>query len=479
MQTSGEKSQTSLKKMPHQESFRRVAPVLQIALLLGASAGFVLATMLTLSSAFAIPLGAWWTAVAQAHGHLQLYGWAGLFVLGVSLHFLPRLRGTPLMASWLVPWILAAQVMALLLRALSQPLLAMSGNGIGIWRLLLLASGVLECLALGGVVLLLALTACRGPALSKRPAFSSILPFLAMAFCALALASIVNLFNVVQAAFSAGLIESRGDDLNVLLGLFGFLVPMALAMSARSLPMYAGLEAFPGRVLWPCSAIYLVGLLLAATGTLVDTQEGAWSGRVSGLGFALLGGVVLAFIGVFLRMMRTRGRLPDRVTQLASAPEAAARSYQRQIARERNTYGPFVALVTSSYLWAFLGSLLLVIYGVALLSGVTPPFTLDAIRHSFAIGFIALLICGIAPRMIPGFSGQQIASAGLVSATFWLGNAAALLRVGSLLLAPVLAPFSGGTLIDSIAFGLSGPLGLALAICLLINLWPALSISPR
>lgn len=97
----------------------------------------------------------------------------------------------------------------------------------------------------------------------------------------------------------------------------------------------------------------------------------------------------------------------------------------------------------------------------------------------FALGFIAMLICGIVPRMIAGFSDQQIASAGLVSATHWLDNAAALLRVGSLLLAPVLAPFGGGTLIDSIAFGLSGPLGLALAICLLINLWPALSISPR
>jgi hypothetical protein len=61
-----------------------------------------------------------------------------------------------------------------------------------------------------------------------------------------------------------------------------------------------------------------------------------------------------------------------------------------------------------------------------------------------------------------------------VQATLWLGNAAALLRVGSLLLAPALAAFSGGAQIAAFAFGLSGPLGLALAICLLLNLWPAL-----
>jgi len=42
------------------------------------------------------------------------------------------------------------------------------------------------------------------------------------------------------------------------------------------------------------------------------------------------------------------------------------------------------------------------------------------------------------------------------------------------LLAPWLAHSSGGLAFARFTFGLSGPLGLALAICLLINLWPAL-----
>ena len=62
-----------------------------------------------------------------------------------------------------------------------------------------------------------------------------------------------------------------------------------------------------------------------------------------------------------------------------------------------------------------------------------------------------------------------------VGATLWLGNIAAFLRVGSLLLVATLTSVSvvGGSLY-SILFGLSGPFGLALAICLAINLWPAL-----
>lgn len=470
MQTLIEKSTT--KKMPHQEPFSRVAAVLRAALLLGAGAGFVLATLLSLSYALGFPLGAWWTATAQAHGHLQLYGWAGLFVLGVSLHFLPRLRGSPLVAPRLVPWLLALQVSGLLLRGLSQPLLATGDNGL--WSVLLIASGVLECLALVGFVILLTLTAGRGPRLASRPALVSILPLLAMAFCALALASIVNLFNMIQAAFSDGSVMSNGDNLNVLLGLFGFLVPVALAMSARSLPMYAGLEAFPPRILRPSSIIYLMGLTLAAVGTCSGAQAGAWAGTLFGLGLALMGAVILVFIGVFLWMMRSRGKLPERVSHLAPQPGTVAASYKRQVAHERHAYGPFVGLVASAYLWAMLGGLLLVSDGIALTAGGAAPFALDAIRHSFAIGFIALLLCGISVRMIPGFSGQSIASPVLVQATLWLGNAAALLRVGSLLLAPALAAVSGGAQIAAIAFGLSGPLGLALAICLLLNLWPAL-----
>jgi hypothetical protein len=189
----------------------------------------------------------------------------------------------------------------------------------------------------------------------------------------------------------------------------------------------------------------------------------------------LMGGVILFFVGVFLRLMRARGRLPRRVALLAPSPEAAARSYTVQVARERSAYGPFVAVVASAYVWAVLGGGMLIGDGLALLLGIPPPFALDAIRHSFAIGFIALMICGVAPRMLPGFSGGSIVSPALVGATLWLGNSAAALRVGPILLSPLLARFTGPwQTLDAVAFGLSGPVGLALAICLAVNLWPAL-----
>src|SRR5262249_30265457 len=119
-------------------------------------------------------LGPWWAALAQAHGHLQLYGWAGCFVFGVALHFVPRLRGTPLPYARALPWIVAAQVAGLLLRMAAQPLLAQSG-AMG-WRVCLLVSGILEALALGGILALFAALVWRGQALRSRSALWSVLP---------------------------------------------------------------------------------------------------------------------------------------------------------------------------------------------------------------------------------------------------------------------------------------------------------------
>jgi uncharacterized protein involved in response to NO len=463
-------------EMHKQEPFTRVAPLLKTALLMGVGGGFLLATILTVTYALSIPLGAWWEALAQAHGHLQLYGWAGLFVLGVALHFLPRLRGMPLVGACLVPWLLGILSISLVLRAIGQPVLSLYPTNA--WRIGLVSSGVFEVAAYACALSILVLTALSGPRPTTRPAYWSVLPFFAGAFCSLGIASIVNLVNLIQTAHASGLVPSTGDALNVTLGLFGFLVPLALAMSARSLPMYAGLDGFPRQVLWPLAGVYFAGLLLLCVGIDGGPLPSLWAGIIDGLGMVLLGAVVLLFVGIFLSLMRKRGQLPERVAKLAPQPQTLAQTYQKQVKEEQTHYGPFVGLVASAYLWAMLGALLLLIDGCSLLAAGSELVAFDAVRHAFAIGFIALLICGIAPRMLPSFSGSKIVSPSLVSATLWLGNAAAILRVGSILFTPLFVG-TRGFAIDTFLFSLSGPCGLALAICLAINLWPTLRSSPR
>ncbi len=454
-----------------QAPFRLVAPVVASALALGTGGGFALAAVLTLTRLLGIPEGAWWLAIAQAHGHLQLYGWAGLFVLGVALHFFPRLRGAPLVGRRAVAPLLACQVAALLLRGVSQPLAAASGAGL--WRTALVMSGALELVALMGFVALAGSTMGRGPALATRRAFVAVAPFIAVAFLALTLAAAVNLADVARAAASpVAVVPGPQDAANTTLGLFGFLVPVAVAMSAQALPMYAGLSAFPRRTLWPLAGCY--GLGLAASIGSLTAVAGWWPGVAGGVGDLLLGGALLAFFGVCVGMMRQRGKLPGSVAVLAPQPQRLASGYRRRMEMERTAYGPFVALIGSAYGWAILGATMLVVDGVARLAGApAAPMAPDAIRHAFAVGFIALLIAGIAVRMLPAFSGGAIASPRLVSATLWLGNAAALLRVGAIIAESLL----GASVATHVAFGLSGPVGLIFAVCLIVNLWPAVVTS--
>lgn len=469
---------------PSQQPFTLVAPLARAALLLGVAGGFALASVLSLTLALRAPLGPWWPALAQAHGRLQVMGWVGLFVLSVAFHFLPRLRGAPLRWPWLVPWALGSLVAGLLLRGFSQPLLALA-PGFWLWQALLILSGMLEAVGVDVALTILIGTFAQpgAPALRARPALWSIWPFLLCVGTSLGLAALINLVNVIQAAEGVGIVPSAGDDASVTLGLLGFLVPMALAMSARALPLYAGLESISRRILWPTAFAYSAGLALAVVGMLGE-PGGLWPGaavtRVGSVGLALIGLTIIGFVVLLVRLMAARGRLPERVRQLAPSPDQAARTYVRYVSNERARFGPYVALIGSAYAWAFVGGLLLLLDGAALALGQFPPVTLDAPRHSLAVGFIALLLAGVSVRMIPGFSGGSIATPRLVTALLWLGNSAALLRVGSLLAQPALAALgSGGATLDSLLFGLSGPVGLTFAVCLAITLWPALPLKPR
>ncbi len=450
-----------------QEPFARVAPLLRGALLIGPCGGFLFATILTITVASRKNTGAWWEALAQAHGHLQLYGWAGLFVLGVALHFLPRLRGAPLAMPHLVPWILGFLVASIIARGASQPLAATSPSGL--WDFGMLVSGVLECLALGLAFACGVATFPRGQPLARRPALLKVLPLLAIAFSSLGLAALVNLVNTARAM--NGIVPDPGDTLNVTLGIFGFLVPMALAMSAQALPMYAGLTAFSKQILWSLAAAYFVGLAFSLAGIASSASSDFWGGVRSGAGMLFMGATLLTFVVYFMRMIRSRGHIPEHMARLSPSPERMERAYHEQIAAQREDFGPFVALIASAYLWASLAAVLMLVDGLSLLVNGTVMVATDAIRHSLTVGFITLLISGIAPRLITSFSGGRITSPTLVTAILWLGNSAALLRVGSILLVSITG---GASVVQNALFGASGPLGLAVAICLAVNLWPAL-----
>ncbi len=71
-------------------------PFVWAAIWLTLTAGFGTGALLFGVLAAGVPVGLWWPVHAQIHGHAQVFGWLGLMVIGVGLHFLPRLRGANL-----------------------------------------------------------------------------------------------------------------------------------------------------------------------------------------------------------------------------------------------------------------------------------------------------------------------------------------------------------------------------------------------
>ncbi|MHB8632037.1 MAG: hypothetical protein ACYC9W_08935, partial [Candidatus Limnocylindria bacterium] len=122
------------------------------SLLLAVTVGFSLGLWLLLARVWGVSLfGANWLVLVQVHGLLQLFGFAGLFAMGVALHALPRFRGaaSPPTALWLTAYL--GILGGLALRAVAQPVPDLPGRGA-----LLLIGGALLCagaLAFSGAAL--------------------------------------------------------------------------------------------------------------------------------------------------------------------------------------------------------------------------------------------------------------------------------------------------------------------------------------
>ena len=81
--------------------------------------GFLLAAYLSVSMG-----SGWWSGtllfeLIQLHGHLQLVGWMGMLLLGVSLYLLPRLLSASLPVSRADKWIFVLLLLGILLRVVA------------------------------------------------------------------------------------------------------------------------------------------------------------------------------------------------------------------------------------------------------------------------------------------------------------------------------------------------------------------------
>ncbi len=444
-----------------------------LALATAIFAGFGIGGHLAFLIGFEFPLKASFTSMVQAHGHAQLVGWAGLFVIGTSLHFIPRLSSVRLPHQrWIgaVLWLIGT---GLLLRVLGQPALPYLGGGPvpDLLRWLVASSGALE----GAGILLysfLLIKTLRGTGdISTQPAFAAVRPYFGMMVAGWLVYACVNFLLVVAMARSGHAVADPAWNNFAIRSFIGLaLLPVAMAHSVRLFPMVLALSA----PFWPVRGTayaYLVGIGLelgCAALSLLGLEAGMVQ-VIAILGTVIKGGVILWF--TWELDLLTRRRPVERPARfLQSGPD---RPPTRPGLPDYGEFGRFELLVYSAYTWLVLGAGSEILDGFAALGGYSPPVGEDAVRHMYLLGFITLLIFGVSVRMLPGFLRKKtVASPALVEATFWLGNIAAIFRVLLLILPPTLLEWTpaGGRLVHD-AFGLSGLIALSAVVCLAVNLW--------
>ncbi|MDW8343854.1 MAG: DUF1858 domain-containing protein [Verrucomicrobiae bacterium] len=191
-----------------------VAGALVVALTLGFGLGVINLTRIAWAGDYAAVAGIW----KQWHGHAQIMGWTGLFIMGVALHALPRMKMQPLRPLWAGPSAGALVFVGVMLRMVP-------------WRSLVWVSAWMELAGIGLFVLLVARLAWR-----SRQRWEPYEWFIAASCIWLVVLGGLNVWNVAHR------MPALSHAMWIHIGLFGFVANMIFGFSLRVLPHFLGLR---------------------------------------------------------------------------------------------------------------------------------------------------------------------------------------------------------------------------------------------
>ncbi len=346
------------------------------------------------------------TAWIQAHGHAQLFGWVGSFILGISLYVLPKFRGRALKKFGMVWMVWALWTTGVAWRW-------WAGFGVREWRAGLVGSAILEFVTY--VVTQRILVFRSGGARKKPNDLGSWLGI--CGFGALGVALILNLGICIRVGLdgNAPLFPPLWERTFLLIALWGFAVTVAWGYSTRFVAIFLGLKPPLHQV--ACRLSIGIGALVASA---LARQF-------------LLADVLALMLTVYaiwsIRIFHPSVRPPKLI----------------------GVYRLYPTFIRVAYTWLVIGAVL----GVA--ADLVPRVTGlgGASRHAITVGFIATLIFALAPRILPSFlNGRELYSTRIMAANLWLLSTGCFLRVFS----------------ETIAYSAGGPLWSLLPISAFLEL---------
>ncbi len=363
-----------------------------------------------------VPLAATGTAwggdrvpwMTQAHGWVQLQGWAGLFVAGMAVRLIPRFAGRKPIPRQVTLPLLAALALPVVVRIALQSWA--EGELADVVAVVIGVTTAVGCLGVAGV---LAYTLAKG----RKP--QEAWRYFAWAGTGWwAVWGLLALWFIPQSDATPGLLQHTDNDAFLWVVMLGPIGNFIWGVQSRSVPIFFGRKTPPMWRMWPMLAALNLGTVLILQGALDDETGYAWSGA----GF-VLAGIALVLLGP------QAGSVYGRAKRLRPRARFAAR------------------FILAANIAAVLAG------GLLLWAGLEMLFTgeqsadwgaveqRDAARHLLGVGTITMLILGMARLVAPVFALERTESGVpplLERLPFWLLTAAVVLRAGVPLLGDAL-----------------------------------------
>ena len=345
-------------------------PFIAAAVFFGLIVGLPLGFTLAHAAAQGSYLGGRWQPLVQVHGHLQIIGWVGLFVMGMGYRLVPRFTGVRIRPAALVPLTFVLMASGLALRALAQPFADETPLA-----LVFVASAALE--AVGMLIFSAAVLRCLASGRRETFLYS---PFFAAGSAWAAVAALMGLVFAIDAARdSATTLPALRAAALTFMELNGFVLMFILAVSMRTFPIF--FERRPARPQPTLAAWALANAGIAAYAAAFVWKSYDHSADVRALqtaGFLAVGAALLALL-------------------------ALLRIFEGKPVRLRASAGRSMRFVRSAYLWLLIAAALQVFFSIRAFAGGRPPthFETDAVRHFVALGFVTTMIVGMALLVVP------------------------------------------------------------------------------
>ena len=322
----------------------------------------------------------------QAHGHAQIFGWIGTFIIGIGYYSLSKMGGLmPVAVSrgW-TSWALWTGGVSLRWAANITEFH---------WRVLLPVSAALQLIAF--VIFFATVSHHKSRAApAKRAPIETWMKLVIAATVAFLLALILNQVETVVLASTSAHPEIPHwlDQRYLFLVAWGFPVLAVWGFNARWLPVFLGIRQ-------PSSS-GLMAALAASAGGLVAALFGH-------LQIATLLVLIASILATIALSVFERPRKPAKT--LGVSPS-------------------FPAFVRGAYVWLLIAAAL----GMYAAQADAHGGIWGASRHALTVGFLSTMVFAIGQRVLPAFCGMRLLySKGLMWASLAILNLGCLLRVAS------------------------------------------------